>query len=329
MTRFPLSRTGSRSISRDVVILIFEDAQILDITGPVAAFEIARDLVLGSYRIRVVSTKAGLVRTSSGVAMAADQCDAGTSCDTLIVVGGVGTDRALNDPVVLEFVRETARYARRIASICSGTYVLAAAGLLDGRRATTHWVCSRDFQRRFPKVRLECDQIYVRDGSVWTSGGVTAGIDLALALIAEDCGDEISRTVARYLVVPHRRMGGQSQFSPLLELETEAGKFHELLRWASAHLDHSLSVEELADKVGMSPRNFSRSFRLDTGTTPAKAIERLRIDHARALLEDAAGGSSVEEIAKRSGFGETERMRRSFLRIFGRPPQTFRSAVRT
>ena len=329
MTRIPPSQTDAPSITRDIVILIFEDAQILDITGPVAAFEIAEALAPRTYRIRLVSTKAGLVRTSSGVALAADHCDAGISCDTLIVVGGAGTDTALNDPVMLEFVRQTARYARRIASICSGTYVLAAAGLLDGRRATTHWVCSGDFQRRFPKVRLECDQIYVRDGSVWTSGGVTAGIDLALALIAEDCGDEIPRTVARYLVVPHRRMGGQSQFSPLLELETEAGKFHELLRWASAHLDHGLSVEELADKVGMSPRNFSRSFRLDTGTTPAKAIERLRIDHARALLEDFAGGLAVEEIAKRSGFGDPERMRRSFLRILGRPPQAFRSAART
>lgn len=314
--------------TRDIAILIFEDAQILDIAGPVATFEIAGRMVPRAYRVRVVSTNAGLVRTSSGLTMAADGIEMAANCDTLIVVGGLGGDNALNDPVTLEFVRDTARHARRIASVCSGAHILAAAGLLDGRRATTHWMCSGEFRHRFPKVKLECDQIFVRDGSVWTSAGISAGIDLALALVAEDCGDDVSRAVARQLVVPHRRMGGQSQFSPLLELETKAGKFHALLHWATAHLDHRLNVEELAGKVGMSPRNFSRSFHLDTGTTPAKAVERLRIDHARALLENSAG-PSVEEIAKRSGFGKAERMRRSFLRILGRPPQAFRNAIRT
>lgn len=308
---------------RDIAILIFDDAQILDITGPIAAFEIAGELVPHTYRIRVVSATAGLVRTSSGVAIDAAGFEMGAVCDTLIVVGGKGTEKAMGDPSLLDLVRQTAPYARRVTSVCSGAYILAAAGLLDGRRATTHWVCNRDFQQRFPRVKLECDQIFVRDGSVWTAAGITASIDLALALVAEDCGDDISRTVARYLVVPHRRMGGQSQFSPLLDIEAKAGKFHDLLHWASTHLNHRLSVEDLAEKVAMSPRNFSRAFRLDTGMTPAKAIERLRIDHARALLEDPAS-PSVEEIAKRSGFGETERMRRSFFRIFGRPPQAFR-----
>lgn len=314
-------------IRRDISILIFDGAQILDIAGPVAAFEIAGQLVPDAYRIRVVGSGAEPVRLSSGSAMTVERFDAEMVCDTLIVVGGMGTEKAMNDQTTLDLIRGAARHARRIASVCSGAYILAATGLLDGRRATTHWVCNGDFQRRFPKVRLECDQIFVRDGSIWTSAGITAGIDMALALVAEDCGDDISRTVARYLVVPHRRMGGQSQFSPLMELETKNGKFHDLLRWASEHLDHRLNVEDLAEKAAMSPRNFARAFRLDTGMTPAKAIERLRIDHARALLDDSAG-PSVEEIARRSGFGEAERMRRSFFRIFGRPPQAFRSPKR-
>lgn len=323
MTEIPPFRTAPPVILRDIAILIFDDAQILDIAGPVAAFEIAGQLVPNAYRIRMVGTKTDLVRLSSGSAMTVERFDAGTVCDTLIVVGGMGTEKAMNDQATVDLIREAARHARRIASVCSGAYILAAAGLLDGRRATTHWVCNSDFQRRFPKVKLECDQIFVRDGSVWTSAGITAGIDMSLALVAEDCGDDISRTVARYLVVPHRRMGGQSQFSPLMELESKTGKFHDLLRWASEHLDHRLNVEELAEKAAMSPRNFARGFRLDTGMTPAKAVERLRIDHARALLEDSAG-PSVEEIARRSGFGEAERMRRSFFRLFGRPPQAFR-----
>lgn len=314
-------------IRRDIAILIFDGAQILDIAGPVAAFEIAGQLVPDAYRIRVVGSGAEPVRLSSGSAMTVERFETEMVCDTLIVVGGTGTEKAMTDQTTLDLIRGAAPHARRIASVCSGAYILAAAGLLDGRRATTHWVCNGDFQRRFPKVKLECDQIFVRDGSVWTSAGITAGIDMALALVAEDCGDDISRTVARYLVVPHRRMGGQSQFSPLMELETKNGKFHDLLRWASEHLDHRLNVEDLAEKAAMSPRNFARAFRLDTGMTPAKAIERLRIDHARALLDDSAG-PSVEEIARRSGFGEAERMRRSFFRIFGRPPQAFRSPKR-
>lgn len=312
---------------RDIIILIFDNAQILDITGPLAVFEIAGHLAPDTYRLRVVGSDAGLVRTSSGVTLAVQRFDADDLCDTLIVVGGIGTEKAMADLSILDLIRRTAPHARRVSSVCSGAYILAAAGLLDGKRATTHWVCASDLQQRFPKVRLESDHIFVRDGAIWTTAGITAGIDLALALVAEDCGDEISRTVARYLVIPHRRMGGQSQFSPLLDLEAKIGKFQDLLHWANAHLDHSLSVEELAGRVAMSPRNFSRAFRLDTGMTPAKAIERLRIDRARALLEDQAN-LSVEDVAKQSGFGETERMRRSFSRIFGRPPQAFRTSAK-
>lgn len=310
-------------IRRDIALLVFDDAQILDIAGPAAAFEIAGQLVADTYKVRMIGVGSDQIRLSAGPTMSVERFETGLICDTLIIVGGIGTENALNDHQTLDLIRETSRHARRIASVCSGAYILAAAGLLDGRRATTHWVCNGDFQRRYPAVKLEYDQIFVRDGPVWTSAGITAGIDMALALIAEDCGDDISRTVARYLVVPHRRMGGQSQFSPLMELEGNGGKFQDLLRWASERLDQRLSVEDLARYVAMSPRNFARSFRLDTGMTPAKAIERLRIDHARALLERSTG-LSVEQVARQSGFGDTERMRRSFLRLFGRPPQAFR-----
>lgn len=328
MTKNPPLQPPPTPITREIAFLVFEDAQILDITGPLATFELAGQLAPQSYRTRLISTKSGFIRTSCGMTMQTDHCDTAFACDTLIVVGGMGTENAMNDLVTLDFLRKTASQARRIASVCSGSYILAAAGFLDGRCATTHWICNLDFQQRFPKVKLECDRIFVRDGPVWTAAGISAGIDLALAMVAEDCGEDVARNVARYLVVPYRRMGGQSQFSPLFELENSSGKFQELLRWASTKLHLRLTVEDLANKAGMSPRNFARSFRLDTGITPAKAIERLRIDFARAMLE-AQGGPTVEEVARQSGFGSAERMRRSFVRFFGRTPQAFRHIRRS
>jgi transcriptional regulator GlxA family with amidase domain len=226
----------------------------------------------------------------------------------------------------LEYVRAAAARARRTVSVCSGAFVLAAAGLLDGRRATTHWARAADLARLYPRVRVEPDRIFVRDGAVWTSAGITAGIDLALALVAEDLGEAVAKRVAQQLVVYHRRPGGQSQFSALLEADRPDSRFSPLLAWARERLNERLSVERLAERAAMSPRHFARAFAADTGMTPAKAVERLRLEVAREEIESSA--APVELVAVHTGFGDPERMRRAFLRAFGQPPQALRRTAR-
>ncbi|HLY80665.1 MAG TPA: GlxA family transcriptional regulator [Caulobacteraceae bacterium] len=309
-------------------LLIFPDFQILDAAGPIAAFEIAARYAGGHYAIETLSIGGGPVRSSSGVAMASEAADAARGFDTLMVSGGDGTREASHDAAVLGFVRAATAKAARSTSVCSGAFVLAAAGLLDGRRATTHWSRTADFARRFPAVRLEPDRIFVRDGPVWTSAGITAGIDLALAMIAEDLGEPTAKQTAQQLVVYRRRPGGQSQFSALLELErpnTERGaRFGALLGWARERLAEPLGVERLAGQAAMSPRHFARAFAAETGVTPAKAIERLRVEAARERIE--SGPDPIDRIAAHTGFGDPERMRRAFLRAFGQPPQALRRA---
>ncbi len=308
---------------RTIGVLVFHDFQLLDAAGPIGAFEIADRYVPGSYTIKALSRGGGAVASSSGVTLnTAPFADAGR-LDTLLVSGGEGTRGPAICETTLAYVRDTALTARRTTSVCSGTYVLAEAGLLDGRRATTHWNRTADFARRYPKVRLEPDRIYVRDGAVWTSAGITAGIDLALALIAEDLGEDIARKTAQQLVVYHRRPGGQSQFSALLEMEAR-GRFDGLLAWARENLRNPLTVEELARHARMSERNFARAFAAETGFTPAKAVERLRVEAARALLDSQP--LQVEDVALETGFGDPERMRRAFIRAFGQPPQALRRA---
>lgn len=304
-------------------LLIFPDFQLLDVAGPVAAFEIADRYVPGSYDIRVLARDGGLVASSSGVRMAAEALADAPRLDTLMISGGEGTRTPAICPATLDFVRRSSASARRTTSVCSGAYVLAEAGLLDGRRCTTHWQRTRDFARRYPKARLEPDRIWVRDGAVWTSAGITAGIDLALALIADDLGEDIARKVAQQLVVYHRRPGGQSQFSALLEMET-GGRFDALLAWARENLREPLRVEDLAARAAMSERSFARAFAAETGFTPAKAVERLRVEAARALLDSQP--LQVEDVALETGFGDAERMRRAFVRAFGQPPQALRRA---
>jgi transcriptional regulator GlxA family with amidase domain len=214
-----------------------------------------------------------------------------------------------------------------VTSVCTGAFLLAEARLLDGRRATTHWRYAANLQREFPRVKVESDRIFVKDGSVWTSAGITAGIDLALALIEEDLGIDVSRAVARELVVYHRRSGGQSQFSALLELEPESDRIRRALAFARDHLAEPLSVERLAAAAGIGPRQFSRAFRAETGETPARAIERLRTEAARLRVE--AETEPIEQIAAAAGFADPERMRRAFVRRFGQPPQALRRAART
>lgn len=307
-------------------VLVFPDFQLLDAAGPISVFEIAARYARTSPRIRVLAANAGAVRSSSGAEMLARELGSAGTITTLIVAGGEGVEAAARCAATLRFVQRLARRGSRIASVCSGAYVLAEAGLLDGRRATTHWGRTRHFLQAYPRVRLEPDRIFVRDGHVWTSAGITAGIDLALAMVAEDHGEEIAQNTARQLVVYHRRSGGQSQFSQLLELKAPQGRFGALLTWAREHLDQSLTVEDLAERAGMSSRHFARAFAAETGATPSKAIERLRLEAARERVQDSS--EAIERVAELTGFRDPERMRRAFIRAFGQPPQSLRRAAR-
>jgi transcriptional regulator GlxA family with amidase domain len=311
-------------LPRHIAFLIFPDFQLLDATGPMAAFEIAGRLRAGSYALHAIARIPGASASSSGIALVAGGFGRPREIDTLIVAGGKGVRAALGCERTLGFIRRCAARARRVTSVCSGSFLLAAAGLLDGRTATTHWSCTEEFRRRFPQVRLDPDRIFVRAERIWTSAGITAGIDLALALIGEDLGESVARRTAQQLVVYHRRPGGQSQFSALLELESTNGQFAALLEFARTHLAGELGVERLAAQACMSPRNFARVFHRETGVTPAKAVERLRADAARALLD--SGARSLQEIAQHCGFGDPERMRRAFVRLYGTPPSALKRA---
>ncbi len=308
---------------RQIGFVIFPDFQILDATGPLAAFEIAGRFVPGAYAISVIAAAPGLVRSSGGAQMVAEPLP--QALDTVVLSGGEGTRPAALHPQLIAWLQGLT--PRRTASVCSGAYILAEAGLLDGRRATTHWERTQDFARRYPKVRLEPDRIFVRDGDVWTSAGITAGIDLALALIADDLGEDIARRTAQQLVVYHRRPGGQSQFSALIEMGGQGGRFAALLDWMRAHLAEPLSVDQLAAQAAMSPRNFARTFAAEAGMTPAKAVERLRLETARERVEGST--EAIDQIALVTGFGDPERMRRAFLRAFGQPPQALRRSARS
>jgi transcriptional regulator GlxA family with amidase domain len=309
-------------MTRRLEFLIFPGFQLLDVAGPIAAFEIAGRYCPGAYSTRVVAAVPGIVPSSSGVGMPAQAFGRARSIDTLLVAGGDGTRVAMHCPKTRHFVRTCGSRARRVASICSGTYLLAEAHLLDGRRATTHWSRSADLAAKFPQVIVEPDRIFVKDGSIWSSAGITAGIDLALALIAEDLGEATARLTAKQLVVYYRRPGGQSQFSGLLEIAPSAGRFGDLLEYIRTHLQAPLSVERLANRAAMSPRNFARAFRAETGITPAKAVLRLRAEAARAALE--SGTLSVRMVAEKYGFGDSERLRCSLIRLYGAPPSTWK-----
>ncbi|TWB45949.1 GlxA family transcriptional regulator [Nitrospirillum pindoramense] len=312
-------------MARTIAFLAYPGFQILDVTGPLAAFEIAGRCARQPYDIRVMALEAGPVASSSGVLLMAGPLVDPAQVDTLVVAGGDGVNVASAEPVLLDYARAVAERARRVTSVCSGTFLLAAAGLLDGRRVTTHWYRTSSFARRFPQVRLEADRIFIRDGAYWTSAGITAGIDLALALVAEDQGEAIARRTARQLVVPYRRQGGQSQFSTLLEMQGASSRFGDLLAWVRDNLSRPLTVEDLAAQAAMSPRNFARAFAAEQGVTPAKAVEQLRLEVARDLVEESP--ASLDRIALETGFGDTERMRRAFIRTFGAPPQAIRRSA--
>lgn len=314
-----------RATQRTIVFFIFPDFQLLDLAGPLAAFQMAAMTATPPpYRLAVVSQAGGLVRSTAGVEVAS-RAAPGSPIDTLIVVGGAGVHRI--DERGVKLVRRTAGRTRRTASVCTGAFLLARAGLLDGRRVTTHWRHAASLQSAFPGARVDADRIFIQEGNVWTSAGIAAGIDLALALIEQDLGTAASKAVARELVVAHRRAGGQSQHSEMLALEPESDRIRRALDFARGHLRGPLPVERLADAACLSLRQFNRLFREQTGDTPAKAVERLRLEAAKPLIE--SGVESIERIAAAVGFRDPERMRRAFVRRFGHPPQALRRMAAT
>lgn len=306
-----------------VAFFIFPGFQLLDLAGPLAAFEIAKRFHAATpYRPVVVAERAGLVPSSSGVAVEAKGLGR-VAPDTLIITGGDDTSSACVDHAMIGHLSRTATKARRVASICTGAFLLAETGLLDGKRVTTHWRFAPDLRQKHPQIKLESDRIFVRDGRFWTSAGITAGIDLSLALIADDFGEEIAKRVAQDLVVYQRRPGGQSQYSALLEIDSRSERIALVLAYAREHLTAPLSVDELAAQANLSPRQFARVFAEETGLTPAKAVERLRVEAASVRIEENRS-ESLQEIASATGFNDLERMRRAFIRFYGHPPQARR-----
>ena len=304
-------------------VLVFPGFQILDLAA-IAAFELA-NMHAGKtlYKVELLSEEGGLVVSSSGVSTDSKRFTA-ARFDTLLLTGALTIEPTSEK--MCRFLRAGLRHARRVASICTGAFGLADAGLLDGRRATTHWAFAQELQKRHPAIKVQPDRIFINDGPVWTSAGMTAGIDLVLALVEEDMGVETARFVAKKLVVYHRRAGGQSQYSALLELAPKSDRIQQALAHARAHLRDALSVEELAEVAHLSPRQFSRAFKAETGQSPAHAVENLRVEAARALIDE--GSLALGVVALETGFGDPERMRRAFLRTLGQPPQSVRRVAR-
>ncbi|AVH55241.1 MULTISPECIES: GlxA family transcriptional regulator [Streptomyces] len=311
---------------RIVLVVLFDDVQSLDVTGPMEVFAGAELYREGSYRIRTASLDGAPVRTSSGLTLVPDQALADVPTPhTLIVPGGRGTRAP--DLRLTAWLRAHGPRAERLVSVCTGAILLAAAGLLDGRRATTHWAYCDKLARDHPAVEVDPDPIYVRDGEVSTSAGVTSGIDLALALVEEDLGRAAALTIARHLVVFLRRPGNQAQFSAQLAAQTaQREPLREVQQWITEHPEGDLSVESLAARARLSPRHFARAFQTETGMTPGRYVERVRLEHARRLLEDTADG--IEEISRASGYGTPEGMRRAFVKTLGAAPAEYRRRFR-
>lgn len=317
---------------RRVALLAYPGLQQLDLSGPYEVFAMADHAVREAggepaYRVEVVARATGSVRSASGLALGVDRSFASLrgEVDTLLVAGGEESAirGALRDGAHLRFLQRMAPRVRRLGSVCTGAFLLAAAGLLDGRRVTTHWGGAAELARRYPRLDVDADAIWIRDGSVYTSAGVTAGIDLALALVEEDLGRDVALEVARRAVVFLKRPGGQSQFSTELRAQMQAtGPLERLPDWIARNLDAELDVESLAATVGMSPRNFARVFRRQFETTPARFVERARVERARRHLEEAR--LTLDEIADACGFGSAERLRRSFVRALGVGPAAYR-----
>ncbi|TCL68415.1 GlxA family transcriptional regulator [Rhizobium sp. BK251] len=306
-----------------IALLLYPGFQVMALAA-ISVFEFA-NLAVGetAYEVSFLSETGGPIRSSAGLVVETTPFHDPTF-DTVLVAGGPGV--VIPSEGLQAFVQQALASSRRLAAICTGAFVLAEADILNGRRATTHWAAARNMKTRFPKIKVEEDRIFIVDGSVWTSAGMTAGIDLTLAMVENDLGPDVARDVARNHVVYHRRAGGQSQFSTLLELDAKSDRIQNALDYAKRNLQTPLSVEQLAEAANLSPRQFSRAFSAETGQSPAKAIESLRVEAARLLMEQ--GRHSIDVIARETGFADRERMRRAFLRAFGQPPQAMRRNAR-
>lgn len=298
--------------------------ETLDLAGPLSAFnQVARAAGHSPYALHVVSERGGPVISNAGLAMDTAPF-ADPVFDTVIFVGG--DIEPMQTPENIAAAKLLSAGASRVASVCTGAFLLAETGLLDGLRATTHWQYACQLQSAFPRTRVEGDSIYIADGRIWTSAGIAAGIDLALAMIEKDMGVDIARAIAKLLVVPYRRPGGQSQFSAMSQMEPESDRIRVALNFAREHLAEALPIERLADAANLSLRQFGRAFRRETGETPARAVERLRVEAARLRLQD--GSEPIEQIAAAVGFTDPERMRRAFIKLHGHPPQSIRRLSR-
>ena len=311
------------SLIQRIGFVVLPGFQMMSVAA-LSVFEFAnREIGEPVYDVHLLSETGGSIGSSIGISVATEAFDH-TNFDTLMVGGSAVAGSAT--PGVIEFLRQALGRSRRVAATCVGAFVLAEAGLLDGRRVTTHWNRARELQARFPKVKVEDDRIFITDGPVWTSAGMTAGIDLALAMVEKDLGADTARSVARQLVVYHRRAGGQSQFSALLELEPKSDRIQSALTYAKRNLGTPRTVGQLAKAVHLSPRQFSRAFRAETGQSPAKAVENLRVEAARLMMEQSR--HPIDVVARQTGFADRDRMRRAFLRAFGQPPQVIRRNTR-
>ena len=331
-----LHRPDPRRTSGDrrVVFVAFDQAQTLDLTGPFEVFHAAGQVAAGQhqagYTLTVATPSVEPMRTSSGLAVVPDAAleDVTGPIDTLVVAGGDGVYQAIGQPEVVAHVQRLAGLSRRVASVCTGAFLLAEAGLLDGRRATTHWARCEALARRYPTVTVDPDPIFVRDGHVVTSAGVTAGMDLALALVEDDLGRDTALTVARWLVLFLRRPGSQAQFSAQLSAQlADRDELRDLQHWITANPAADCSVDALAGRARLSPRHLARVFTEQVGVTPARYVEQIRVEHARRRLEEST--DAVESIATQSGFGTGETMRRAFVRALGMPPAEYRRRFQT
>jgi len=323
-------------LERRIAITVYPGVSLLDLGGPLEAFRVASEFAGTrgrrlNYKCSVVSSRGGEVPTADGVPLVTESIRSldRIAIDTLIVPGAFLVEDVTRDVELIKWVAKRAPKCRRVCSVCVGSFMLAAAGLLNGRRAATHWMHTQLLARQYPDVKVEPDAIFVHDGRVWSSAGVTTGIDLALALIEEDCGRETAIGVARVLVVYLKRAGGQSQYSALLaaQAESESNNFAELERWITENLTADLSIESLADRAHMSPRNFARMYAKKRGRTPAKAVDAIRIDAARRRLEET--DARIETIADACGYSGEEQMRSAFVRALKIPPREYRKRFAT
>jgi transcriptional regulator GlxA family with amidase domain len=322
----------ARPRTRRIAVLAYPDVQILDVVGPLEVFSRASRWLRerghrsdDAYAVEIVGLKRGGFRASSGLRLFADHSvrEKAGGIDTLLVAGGRSSDRYCTDPSILRFIRRQARQVRRLGSVCTGAFFLAEAGLLDGHRATTHWSSCADFARRYPGVQVEPDTLFVREGAISTAAGVTAGMDLALALVEEDLGRDVALAVARALVMFLKRPGGQTQFSAQLAQQmAEREPVRDVQAYIADHPKEDLSVPTLARRIGMSPRNFARVFTREVGTTPARFVSAVRVETSRRLLEES--GDDLETISALSGLGTAESMRRAFVRAIGVAPSEYR-----